>query len=163
MIVRDVEDRDCAGCLGIYNPYILGSTATAEITPLTLRQFTERVERIRSRFPFVVAEENGMVIGYAYLDWFIQREAFSRTADLAIYVERGRRGTGIGQALLDAITEKAQAGGFTTLVSVITDENEESLGFHAANGFVEAGHLSLVAEKFGRGFGVIYMRKTIGG
>ena len=162
MIIRDIEDRDYGACLEIYNPYILGSTATCEITPLLPEQFRDRADRIRSRFPFIVAEEEGRVVGYAYLDWYIQREAYHRTADLSIYVDMRQRHGGIGRALLDGITEKAEEAGFTTIVSVITDENAESIAFHTANGFEEAGHIPLVAENFGRNFGVTYMMKKVG-
>lgn len=90
------EEADPARCLAIYNTYILHSTATFEEEPLTLAAFTARLRRITAQYPFLVAEENGLMLGYAYLDQYNDRSAYRYTADVSIYLDEAVTAKGIG-------------------------------------------------------------------
>lgn len=84
MIIRNIKKEDIRRCVEIYNYYIINSTATFEEQPLTEAQFAERVKRISADYPYLVAEEDGKVVGYAYLDKYNERSAYRFTADLSI-------------------------------------------------------------------------------
>lgn len=161
MLTRPIEAGDYARCLEIYNWYIQNSTATLEFDPLSLVQFSERIERIRQNYPYIVCEDEGIVIGYSYLDPFGVRKGYRYTCDLAIYVDRDQRRKGVGRMLMDAVLAAGKAQGLRDVIAVITDENETSLAFHARMGFHEAGHMNGIADKFGRRFGVVYMQRTL--
>ena len=80
MIIRNIKKEDIRRCVEIYNYYIINSTATFEEQPLTEAQFAERVKRISADYPYLVAEEDGKVVGYAYLDKYNERSAYRFTA-----------------------------------------------------------------------------------
>ncbi len=155
------EEADPARCLAIYNTYILHSTATFEEEPLTLAAFTARLRRITAQYPFLVAEEDGLVLGYAYLDQYNDRSAYRYTADVSIYLDEAVTAKGIGGQLLAALEQAAAAQGLRTLVSIITEENTGSLHFHEKHGFVRKGQLDRVGLKFGRWLGVWFLQKEL--
>ena len=101
--IRPIEDRDIAACLAIYNYYIEHTTITFEEEPLSLAAFSERVRRICADYPYLIAEESGEVVGYAYLDAYNERSAYRYTADLSIYLARDSLGRGAGASLLAAM------------------------------------------------------------
>ena len=85
--IRPIRDsaEDLARCLEIYNYYIENTVITFEETPLSAEAWTDRIRRIRDAYPFLVAEEDGVIVGYAYLDSYNSRSAYRYTADLSIY------------------------------------------------------------------------------
>lgn len=164
MKIAPVTDADISACLDLYNFYIENTLFTLEEVPLTLTQYTERVRSVTARYPFLVAgDEDGTVLGFAYLSPFNERSGYRKTADLSVYVRHGYAGRHIGTALLSAVENAAVASGICQLVSVITATNDVSCRFHEANGFVKEGELHHVAEKFGWDCGICYYRKALGG
>lgn len=161
MLIRIVNSRDVEQILDIYNKYISTSTATFEEAPLTLGIFAERVNRIAKSYPFLVAEENGKIVGYAYLDKFNERSAYRITADLSIYLDPDFTGHGLGRKLLSELESMGKKIGITQIISLVTDENAVSRAFHLACGFREAGTLENVGIKFGRKLGVTYFQKSL--
>ena len=162
MQVRPIEEKDIRSCLDIYNYYIENTRFTFEIEPLTEAQFYDRVKRFSSRYPYIVCEKEGKVIGYAYLDPFGERYGYRYTADLAIYVDKDCRGSGAGKALVDEIVRLAlEQTDIRDIIAVVTDENEASLRFHERNGFIEEGHLYKVGDKFGKRIGVVHMHRYL--
>ena len=151
--ITTLEKQDIEPCLEIYNYYIENSTATFEEERLTLEQFGERVKGISDKYPFVVAKEEGKVVGYAYLDVY--------TADFSIYIEHGFTSRGLGVALLSEIETRARQAGIKNLISIVTEENEPSEKFHLKNGFEKIGTLTDVGVKFGKSLGVTYFQKKL--
>lgn len=92
MTIRIVKNEDVGQILDIYNGYVLTSTATFEETPPDPGSFAARVKRIAGSYPYLVAEEDGKIVGYAYLDKFNERSAYRKTADLSIYLAPDRKG-----------------------------------------------------------------------
>lgn len=160
-MIRTIQEADIAQCLAIYNHYILNSTATYEEEALTLKSFAERVKSITTNYPWLVYEEGGEILGYAYLNYFNPRSAYRICADLSIYVAKQARTGGIGSSLYQEIEKLAKNQGITKLVSLITDENSVSLRFHEKMGFKKAGHLEGVAIKFNRLLGVEFYLKDL--
>lgn len=160
-MIRNIKEEDIAQCLAIYNYYILNSTATYEEEALELSAFSERVKSITANYPWLVYEEDGKIIGYAYLNYFNPRSAYRICADLSIYVDNSARKAGIGSSLYLEIEKLAKKQGINKLVSLIADENKGSVLFHEKMGFKKVGHLEGVAIKFNRLLGVEFYLKDL--
>ena len=160
-MIRELNEEDIEACLRIYNHYIENTCFTLEEEPLSLNAFTARVKRIKSKYPFLVKEEAGEILGYCYLDLFHERSAYRRTVDLSIYVSKDHLHEGIGQELLASIETKAKKRGYKNLISIVTSENPVSLSFHLRNGFLLEGTLHEVAYKMGKTIDTYYLRKPV--
>lgn len=162
MLIRELEDSDIEACLNIYNYYIENTCYTLEEERLSLSDFTSRVKRIQSHYPFLVYVDDGNhILGYAYLDVFHERSAYKKTADLSIYVDKDHLHDHIGVILLNALEKKAKEYSITNIISIVTSENENSLHFHEKHGFLLEGNIHDVAYKLGRSISVYYLRKPI--
>ncbi len=161
MTIENICDGDVAACLSIYGYYITDTCVTCEEAIPSIEEFTERVKRITAKYPFLVAKENGKVIGYAYLDAFNPRSAYRITADLSIYLDKDCARHGTGTALYREIENLARAQGVENIISIITATNENSIRFHEKNGFSCVGTLENVAIKFGQPLSVKYYQKRI--
>lgn len=164
MTVRSINKNsgDVARCCEIYNYYIENSVYTLEFDCLSAEAFGERVERISRDYPYIVAEDDdGNVVGYAYLHEISERRGYMYTCDLSIYVDKDFRGKGIGGALMNEVLHRGAEQGIRDAIAVITGENKPSLAFHGRMGFETVGILKNVAEKHGRRFDVVYMQKNI--
>ncbi len=160
-MIRDIEPRDYSRILEIYNYYITDTTVSFEEEALSLSAFSARIDRIREEYPFIVLEEDGEVIGYAYLDRFHERSAYRYTADLSLYLSKDKRGKGRGAALLFEIENRGRSQGIENIISLVTEENSHSIAFHQKYGFTFVGKMERVGEKFGRKIGVIYYQKGL--
>lgn len=162
-LIRDIEfdSDDIENCLEIYNYYILNSTATFEEEPITLPAFKERILNITKKYPFLVAQSNGKIIGYAYLDEYNSRSAYRITADLSVYLSVADTAKGAGSALLNELIIRAKAQSIEMIVSLITEENAPSIAFHEKHGFKKSGFLEDVGIKFNRHLGVYFYQKKI--
>ncbi len=163
MKIRDLEDRDIARCLEIYNYYILHTPFSFEEAPLSLDAFKKRCQRISEEYPYIVLEDNASkVVGYAYLDVFNPRSACrKKTADLSIYVDCDLTHAGYGTLLLEAIEKEGKQKGLSNIVSMVTTSNKASLAFHLKHGFLLEGEVKDIAEKFGESLGLYYLRKPL--
>ncbi len=160
-MVRPVEERDIGALTALYNYYIENTTFTLELEPLSEATFGERVRGIAERFVYLVFEEDGQVLGYAYLNEFNSRGGYRFTADLSLYVSPSARGRGIGRALYEEIERRARAMGLCNIISLITSENEASLAFHERMGFARVAKIDGIANKFDRWLGLCYCIKRI--
>lgn len=161
MNIRKLEERDIARCLEIYNYYIENTTYSFEEEPLTYERFAERVNLIRSSYPFIVCEDGEAVVGYAYLDRFHERSAYRYTADLSIYLDKNELARGTGGKLLREIEKLGREQGITNIISLVTGENDRSCAFHEKHGFERVGRLKNVGVKFARILDVFYYQKSI--
>lgn len=159
--IRPIKSEDVERCLEIYNYYIENTTVTFEEEPLGVSEFRERIKRISEKYPFLVAEEDGNVLGYVYLDEFNPRSAYRFTADLSVYLDAKAQKRGVGTFLLKAVEEKGKELGLRNIVSLITSENEKSVRFHEKNGFELKGKLENVGVKFQKTLSVFYYQKSI--
>lgn len=159
--IRPIKSEDVERCLEIYNYYIENTTVTFEEKPLGVSEFRERIKRVSEKYPFLVAEEDGNVLGYVYLDEFNPRSAYRFTADLSVYLDAKAQKRGVGTLLLKAVEEKGKELGLRNIVSLITSENENSVRFHEKNGFELKGKLENVGVKFQKTLSVFYYQKSI--
>ncbi len=163
MIVRAAIPADASALATIYAPAVLTGTASFEVEPPSVSEMTARLAKVQGAgWPWLVAERDGAVIGYAYASQFRDRAAYTRTCETSVYVSPAGQGQGVGRALLAALVAAAAAAGFDRMIAVIGDSaNAASISLHRASGFVEAGLLSGVGIKFGRRLDVVYMQRSL--
>jgi phosphinothricin acetyltransferase len=145
--VRDAEaPRDAAACAEIYAPCVTGSVATFEEDPPSAG---EMATRIASAHAWLVAVQDGEVVGYAYGSSHRARASYRWAADVAVYVRAERRGVGVGRALYGPLVERLRDAGLWTLCAGITQPNEASNRLHAAMGFTPIGTYRRIGWKAG--------------
>lgn len=160
-MIEELEEKDISKCLDIYNYYIENSISTFECTPLSIEEFKIRIKRIKKKFPFIIYKVNDEVLGYAYLDYFIEREAAFISADLSIYVKNDCHHMKIGSKLLNEIISLAPRYGIKNIISVVTTKNDASIRFHLNHNFIRKGTIDNIASKFGKSLGVIYFKLSL--
>lgn len=158
MEIRSLEKEDYSQILEIYNYYIECTSYTLEYDRLSLDEFSERLDKISKKYPFIVALEGKKVVGYAYLNEFSPRKGYMYTVDLSIYVDKDERRKGFGKAMGNEIIALAKKSGYKNIIAIITSKNQSSVEFHKMLGFVKVGEFPDVAEKFGETFGVTYLQ-----
>jgi len=157
--IRDVSETDAERIAAIYAHHVLNGTASYEVNPPTVEDMIAKIRRVTGPgWPFLVAELDGEVAGYAYATQFRDRAAYRFTAEDSIYVHPDRMGCGVGRALLVALLERSAAYGFRTIVAVIGGGEPASIALHAKCGFREAGRLHRVGYKFGQWLDSVYMQ-----
>ena len=160
-MIRPATEKDIPEILAIYAPYIENSTATFEYDVPCLRSFTQRFLDITDQYPWLVYEQNGQILGYAYASAPYSRAAFSWCAEPSIYLRPAARGKGIGRklyAVLEAILEKQ---GYQVLYALITAENTGSIAFHEKQGYAYKVEFPNCGYKFGRWLGLVWMEKRL--
>ena len=156
IVIRSIELSDCKSITDIYNCYIETTTSTFEEIPITVLEMQDRVNRIRELFTYLVYEENGEILGYAYVDTFHSRSAYRFTLEDSIYLRNGYQGKGIGKALLDKLLNEVKKRDTHSIVAKIALPNERSVNLHEAFGFKNAGILKEVGRKFDKWLDVGY-------
>ncbi|MFI3313806.1 MAG: N-acetyltransferase family protein [Eubacteriales bacterium] len=136
MEIRVATVADCAAMLEIYRPYIEETTVSFEYEVPSLDEFTDRLTAIQSHgFPWLVAVEDGVVLGYAYASPFHSRTAYRWTADVTIYLHRDSRGKGLGHLLYEKLFAILADLGYRSIYAIVTGQNDVSLRFHKKLGF----------------------------
>ena len=162
--VRASQEADITAITAIYAHHVLHGTGTFEIDPpgsadMALR----RADVLGKGLPYLVAEQAGQVVGFAYCNWFKPRPAYRFSAEDSIYVADSARGQGVGRQLLHALACQAEAAGVRKLLAVIGDSaNTGSIGLHRALGFTEVGVMRSVGWKHGAWRDIVLMEKTLG-
>jgi L-amino acid N-acyltransferase len=160
-MVRPARAEDLPAVTAIYNDAVARTTGTFDTEPKTLEQQREWFDRHGAGHPVIVAEEAGRVVAWASLSPWSDRCAYARTAEVSVYVDEASRGRGLAGALLDEILRLGRAAGVAQAMARITADNEVSLRLHARRGFVEAGRLKRVGEKFGRVLDVVICQRSL--
>ena len=163
-MIRPSRDEDIAAITAIYAHHVLNGTGTFEIDPPSVADMTSRRADVLSKgLPYIVAEEAGQVIGYAYCTWFKPRPAYRFSAEDSIYLAPGVHGKGIGRALLAELAAQAERVGIRKLIAVIGDSsNAGSVGVHRSLGFEHVGILKSCGWKFDQWLDVVLMEKALG-
>lgn len=166
--VADPE-RDAEALCAIYAPYVLETAISFEYEVPSVAEFARRMTATLERYPYIVAETDGAAAGYAYAHPFVEREAYSRSAEMTIYVEQGLRRSGLGRALYTAIEKALALQNVTNLNSCIgvpRCENDphltlDSVRFHTRLGYRMVGRFDGCGYKFGRWYDMAWMEKII--
>ena len=160
-MIRIAEKADLPAILDIYAPYILTSTATFEYDVPSPEAFAARFDEITTRFPWLVWEEDGEILGYAYASPPYTRAAYAWCAEPSVYLRPEARGRGLGKKLYAALEEILRCQGYQVLYALITEENEGSLRFHERCGYAFRVLFPACGFKFGRWLGLIWMEKRL--
>ena len=167
--IRIARPDDAAALLAIYAPYITDTAITFEYTVPTLEEFTQRVCRTLEKYPYLVAEANGLIIGYAYASAFRVRTAYNWSVETSIYVRGGMKGHGIGRKLYNELEKLLARQNITNLYACIatpcdddTYVTMDSVDFHRHLGYTHIGQYTKCAYKFGQWFNMVMMEKVIG-
>lgn len=163
--IRTARNDDAEALAAVYAGHVLHGTASFEVDPPGAEEMRLRLATVTSRgWPWLVAERDGEIVGYAYCSQFRDRSAYRFTCEDSIYVHPDHVGTGAGRALLTALIEAAIALDFREMIAVIGDaDNLASIRLHEKMGFEHAGAIRRVGFKFDRWLDVIYMQKRLAG
>jgi len=163
LVLRDAVAGDAAAIAAIYGHHVLHGTATFDVDPPDADFWRDKIADMGRRgWPFIVADEGGGAIGYAYAAQFRDRAAYREACEDSIYIAPDATGRGVGRALLAALVDAAAASGFREMIAVIGGAEPASVAVHARLGFVEAGRLRDVGIKFGRRLDTLYMQRSLG-
>ena len=162
--IRPAQPRDLAAITRIYDHAVRHGTASFKIEPPDEREMARRYEALRTRgYPYLAAELDGEILGYAYAGPFRARAAYRWSVEDTIYVAPSAQRRGIGRALLEQLIIEAEAGGFRQMIAVIGDSaNAGSIELHRAAGFRMVGTFDNVGFKFGRWLDSVLMQRPLG-
>ena len=158
-MIRIATEADIPAMLAVYAPYVEQTTHTFEYDVPSREAFLARFRTITAKYPWLVWEENGVVLGYAYGSTMLERAAYSWCADVSIYLSPEIQGKGVGRRLYHALEQILFYQGYRILYAIITPENFRSRGFHETMGYRVVAELPACGMKFGRWLGIIYMEK----
>lgn len=157
-VVRDaIPEADAAACLDIYAPYVRDTVVSFEEQVPTLDDFRGRIESTTATHPWLVLEDAGKVVGYAYASTHRTRAAYRWAADVTVYVAPTHHRVGAGRRLYTELFERLRRQGFRILCAGITVPNDASFGLHRAMGFEPVGVYKRIGWKFGAWRDVIWL------
>ena len=169
MKIRSATVKDAERLLEIYAYYVEHTAISFEYDVPSAEEFRRRIEETLQAYPYLVAEEDGAVRGYAYAHPFVGRKAYERSAELTIYLAHDAKGHGYGKSLYEELERILKGRGITNLYACIGDPIEEdeyltrnSEQFHAHMGFDKVGTFHECGYKFNRWYNMIWMEKIIG-
>lgn len=164
ILVRPSADADVPAIARIYGHHVLhGLASFEEVAPAAEEMARRRADILAKGFPYLVAEEAGQVVGYAYCSAYRPRSGYRFSVEDSIYVAPGRGGAGIGSLLLPRLVDAATALGARQMIAVIGDSaNHASIRLHARFGFRHAGTLEAIGFKLGRWVDSVLMQRALG-
>jgi phosphinothricin acetyltransferase len=162
--VRDASEDDASACAAIYAPYVRETAVSFEREPPTPAQMAERIAAATRTHAWVVLEDedDDYVVGYAYGGLHQKRAAYRFSCEVSVYVEQGRRRSGSGRVLYEALFKRLAARGYLIAVAGMTLPNEASTGLHRAMGFEPVGVYRRIGWKFGAWHDVAWMQRALG-
>jgi phosphinothricin acetyltransferase len=164
LLIRDATTDDMAAIQAIYSHHVLHGTASFELAPPTLDDMQQRRAAVLAHnLPYLAAELDGQVAGYAYATLYRPRPAYRFTCEDSVYVRPGMAGHGIGGRLLAELIQRCTALGWRQMLAVVGDSaNAASLAVHARCGFHPVGTLRSVGHKFGEWRDTVLMQRALG-
>ena len=167
-VIRSATPEDAERLAAIYAYYVEKTAISFEYAAPTATEFMERIEKTLARYPYLVAVEDGAIVGYAYAGVFKARAAYDHCVELTVYLDRNAQKRGLGRKLYEALEAELQKRGFRNLYACIgypVEEDEyltrNSADFHAHLGFTEVGRFHRCGYKFGRWYDMIWMEKCL--
>ena len=163
-LIRPSRDEDIDAITRIYSHHVLHGTGTFETTPPTVVDMaSRRADVLGKGLPWLVAEDAGQVLGFAYGNWFKPRPAYRFSVEDSIYMDPAAHRKGLGRALLTELLAALERTGTRKVMAVIGDSaNAGSIGVHKALGFESVGVVQSCGWKFDRWLDIVLMQKTLG-
>lgn len=167
--IRIAAEEDAGELLSIYAPYVRDTAITFEYEVPTVEEFSVRIRKVLERFPYLVAERNGKIVGYAYASPFHSRAAYQWGVETSIYVDKNCKRAGVGGKLHEALENILREQGILNLNACIAYPREEdehldknSVEFHEHLGYRMVGEFESCGYKFNRWYNMVWMEKHIG-
>lgn len=167
--IRIATIQDAEALLAIYAPYVENTAITFEYTAPSVEEFAGRIHHVMARYPYLIAEANEEILGYAYASAFHSRAAYDWAVEVSIYVKRDKKRMGIGGTLYEALERILSAQNILNLNACIAypeDEDEyltkDSVAFHQHFGYHMVGEFHQCGYKFNRWYNMVWMEKHIG-
>jgi phosphinothricin acetyltransferase len=164
MLIRDATPSDVGAIHAIYGHHVVNGLGTFELEQPSLEEMLIRLESVvGAGLPFLVADDEGTLQGYAYASRYRPRQAYRFTAEDSVYVAPAAQRRGVGRALLDALVDRCAASGIRQLMAVVGDSaNLASIRVHEAAGFRRVGLAEGVGWKHGRWVDTVFMQRQLG-
>lgn len=167
--IRVVTKNDVESLLEIYAYYVEKTAITFEYTVPTIQDFTNRIRYILTKYPYLIAEKNGEIVGYTYASAFHERAAYNWAVETSVYVRQDKKKMGIGKELYEALEKVLSAQNIINLNACIAyprieDEylTQNSIQFHKHLGYRVVGEFYQCGYKFHRWYNMVWMEKHIG-
>lgn len=168
LTIRPATPDDAAACADIYGYYVRNTHVSFESEPPSTEEMARRITSSTARHAWLVAQAPGVraaggqdVVGFAYGAPYSPREAYRWSVETSVYLEPGRRRTGAGRALYEALFERLAERGYRRLVAGLALPNDASVGLHVALGFEVVGTLREIGWKHGRWHDVMRLQKDL--
>jgi len=155
-VIRHCAPADAAAICAIYNPYVLDTVISFEEAPVVVEEMAQRIVSITASLPWLVWEDAGEVVGYAYAAPWRERAAYRHSSESTVYIAASHTRRGIGSALYAALIGELRARGVHCVVGAIALPNAASVALHEKAGFVKLGELRDLGYKLGRWIDVGY-------
>ncbi|MGN1001480.1 MAG: GNAT family N-acetyltransferase [Oscillospiraceae bacterium] len=167
-MIRVVQEKDAEALLEIYAYYVENTAISFEYDVPSVDEFRNRIRNTLSKYPYLAAERDGAIVGYAYAAPFKERRAYDRAVETTIYVARDARKTGLGRALYTALENALALQNILNLnacigVPLVEDEylTMNSVRFHQHMGYRLVGEFHKCGYKFGRWYNMVWMEKCL--
>lgn len=167
--IRSASVKDTQSLLKIYAPYVENTAITFEYEVPSVEEFAGRIRQVQKRYPFLVAEAGGDILGYAYAGAFKERAAYDWAVETTVYVKNGKKRQGVGGRLYQALEYILKMQGILNLNACIADAPKEdeyltkdSVIFHQKLGYRPVGTFQKCGYKFGRWYDMVWMEKHLG-
>lgn len=161
IIIRMAKKSDAAELLNIYAPYVRSTAITFEHAVPTIKEFSDRMKKTLSKYPYLVAVKDEEIFGYAYASTFKNRAAYDWAVETTIYVKQEIRKRGVGKKLYQTLEDVLKRQNICNLYACIAYPNPASIGFHEHLGYQTIGHFSKCGYKFETWYDMIWMEKII--
>lgn len=162
VVIRDVTPSDAVTIAAIYNHFVTDTIVTFEETVVTVEEMARRIEGVRSAsLPWIVAEEAGRVVGYAYASKWRERSGYRFSTESTVYLAPGAGGRGLGTRLYDALLPMLRALGVHAVMGGIALPNDASVALHEKAGMRKVAHFEAVGFKFDRWIDVGYWQRIL--
>lgn len=160
-MIRFARREDGPALLRVYAQYI-DTAVSFEYALPTEEEFLLRIENIQASYPYLVCEEEGRIVGYAYAHRYQTRDAYQWNAELSVYIDRAYTSRGLGRRLYQTILEMLKLQGVKTVYGIVTMPNEKSEKLHLSMGFARIGTYHKTGYKCGQWHDVALFEKSIG-
>ena len=162
LVIRMAKASDAEELLEIYKPYVINTAITFEYSVPSLEAFTQRIADTLEMYPYIVAEEDGVITGYAYASSFKERAAYDWAVETSVYVSEDARRTGAGSILYKALENYLKRQNVINVNACIAYPNPGSIAFHEKHGYRIVGHFTKCGYKLGQWWDMVWMEKMLG-
>ena len=168
LTIREVRVEDAERLVEIYAHYVLNTAVSFEYEVPSVEEFTNRIQKISAKYPYLVCMDQDKVIGYAYAGAYSVREAYSWTATTSIYIDKEYRRKGAGKMLYAVLEERLRERGIVNLLAGVAYAEEEdeylshdSLHFHQKMGYIQVARMMTIGKKYDRWYDLLWLQKKL--